>query len=372
MGTSYDAIVIGAGIAGLGVAAQLAPQRRVLVLEREHDYATQATARSASSWIAGYSGPAVTPFTLASRAWYEAGGGGHVGRSLLERRGMLLVSPDPGSAGLRAAVVAGSVPIDAAEAQRRFPALRDGVIAAATFDGDSQDIDAMTAVEAFRGALREHRGELRVGAQITGLARDGSGWSVETEGETYVTELVVNAAGAWADEVALLAGLRPLGLTAYRRTACTFAAPDGMDVVNWPLLMDADEGYYLKPEAGGFMASPADATAQAPGNARARMEDVALALDRVDAMTTLGPRSIRSSWAGLRTFAPDRAPVLGPEPGAPGFAWYAALGGFGIMTAPAAARSVVSLIESGELPDDVRDAGGRSEDVLPDRLHRGG
>jgi D-arginine dehydrogenase len=369
---SYDAIVIGAGIAGLAVAAELSARRRVLVLEKEPSHATQSTARSATSWIAGYSGAAVTPFTLASRAWFETGGDGYVDRSLLEPRGMLLVSPDPGSAGLREAVTVGSTPVDVAEAQRRFPALRDGVVAAATFDGDSQDIDANTAVEAFRAALRSHHGDLQVDAHIDALRREGPSWQVETDAATYRAELIVDAAGAWADEVAALAGVPPLGLTAYRRTACTFAAPDGLDVAHWPLLMDADEGYYVKPEAGGLMASPADETAQEPGNARARMEDVALALDRIDTMTTLAPRSIRSSWAGLRTFAPDRAPVLGPEPAVPGFVWYAGLGGFGIMTAPAAARSVVALIDTGDLPDDVLEHSGRSADVLPDRIRRGG
>jgi D-arginine dehydrogenase len=258
-----------------------------------------------------------------------------------------------------------------AQAQQRFPGLRDSVIEAATYDDDSQDIDATTAVEAFRSLLKSRGGKLSVDTRIDSIARDGSGWSVRAGGDDLSAGLLVNAAGAWADQVAELVGVPPLGLTPYRRTACTFAAPQGLDVSAWPLLMDADGGYYVKPEAGGFMASPADETAQEPGNARPRMEDVATALDRVDTMTTLAPRSIRSSWAGLRTFASDRAPVLGLEPGLPGFAWYAGLGGFGIMTAPAAARSVVSLIDTGALPDDVLAAGGDAARVSPDRLRTG-
>jgi D-arginine dehydrogenase len=281
---------------------------------------------------------------------------------------MLLVSDDVGSAGLAAAWAAGAEVVDPAAAGRLFPALRSDVVTAGAYDDDCQDIDATTAVEAHRSRLKSNGGELRVRARVTDISPHGGSWHVETAAGPATTGLVVDAAGAWADEVAALAGLPPIGMTAYRRTACTFAAPAGVDVTQWPLLMDADDGYYLKPESDGFMASPADETAQAPGPARARMEDVAAALDYADRVTTLAPRSIRAEWAGLRTFAPDRAPVLGLDPEVPGFAWCAAVGGFGIMTAPAAARAVVSLIDHHELPAELRAHGARAADVLPDRF----
>ena len=372
MSETFDAVVIGAGIAGLAVGAELSSGRRVLVLEAEPTHASQSTARSASSWIAGYSGSAVRPFTLASRAWYQSGGDGYVDRSLLARRGLLLISPDAASGGLARAAAGGAERLEPSSAQRLFPGLRDGVIAAATYDPDSQDIDSSTAVEAYRTRLRANHGELQVSAPARAITRAGHDWHVESPLGTAVTPLVVNAAGAWADGIAVLAGVAPVGLTAYRRTACTFAGPDGTDVSSWPLLMDADEGYYLKPESGGFMASPADETPQAPGPTRARMEDVALGLDHVDRITTLAPRSIRSSWAGLRTFAADRAPVLGPDPTATGFAWYAGIGGIGIMTAPAAARAVLSLIDDRRLPEDVIAQGGSAAEVLPDRFRSEG
>lgn len=370
MGETFDAVVVGAGIAGLAVGAELSIDRRVLVLEAELRHATQATARSATSWIARYSGSAVQPFTLASRAWYESGGGGYVDRSLLERRGFLLVTPDPDSPGLAAALAHGGEAADPARAHELFPALRDGVIIAGSYDPDSHDIDAATAVEAFRSRLTANGGELRVDARVTTITRDGSTWTVGTVRGTTATGLVVNAAGAWVDEVAGLAGVPSIGATAYRRTALTFAAPEGTDTTGWPLLMDADEGFYVKPEAGGFMASPADTTPQAPGPTHPRIDDVARALDHVERVTTLAPRSIRATWAGLRTFVPDHAPVLGPDSLAPGFAWYAAIGGSGIMTAPAAARGVVSLIDRGSLPDDVSTHGVTPAEVLPDRLER--
>ncbi len=345
----------------------------MLVLEREPSPATQSTARSASTWIAGYGGPVVRPFTLASRPWFEADGGGFAERSLLRPRGMLLVSPDPASPEIRAAVATDCELLGEAEARLRFPALRDGVVSTAAFDAATQDLDAAGAVRAFRTALESRHGELVLDARLTSIEPDGSGWRLRTPQRTFRTELVVDAAGAWADDVARLAGVTPLGLAAYRRTTCTFAAPTAGDVTAWPLLMDAAETYYLKPApSGGFIASPADETRQPAGDARPGSSDVSLALRRIDAVTTLAPSSATSVSAGLRTFAPDRAPVLGPEPGVPGFVWSAALGGFGIMTAPAVARSVVSLIECGELPADVVAAGGHAASVLPDRLRTGG
>lgn len=355
-------------MAGLAVGSELARSRSVLVLERQPQHATQASARSASSWIAGYGRPAVTPLTLSSRAWFEEGGGGHEDHSLLTRRGALLVSSDAGSIGLAASRSSGSSAIDPTEAQRRFPALRDGVVAAATFDADSQDIATPIALEAYRASLAACGGELMVGIELESIRRDGSTWTIGSNHGALQTEQLVDAAGAWADEVADLAGVPRIGLTAYRRTACSFDPPDGTDVSGWPLLMDADEGYYIKPGTDRLMASPADETAQAPGEAIAHPDAIELALDRVARVTTLAPRSIRSIWAGLRTFAPDRAPVLGPHPDMPTFAWYAGLGGWGIMTAPAAARSVVSLIDDGELPPDVRSHGLKPADILPDRL----
>lgn len=371
MTSVYDAVVIGAGMAGLAVGAELASGRRVLVMDRQPGHATQSSARSASSWIAGYGRPAVTPLTLASRSWYEEGGGGYVDHSLLSRRGVLLVSANPESPGLAASQVSGSRVIGPLRARTHFPALRDGLVAGATFDADSQDIATPTAIEAYLAALLARGAEMMVGVRIESIVRQASDWTISTDHGAFATELVVDAAGAWADEVADLAGVPRTGLIAYRRTACSFDSHDGTDVSAWPLLMDADEGYYIKPETHSFMASPADETVQSPGEAVPHPDAVASALERVRRMTTLDPGTPRSSWAGLRTFAPDRAPVLGPQPTVPGFAWYAGLGGWGIMTAPAAARSVVSLIDHGELPADVSAHGLTPADVLPDRLMAG-
>ncbi|MFV2062771.1 MAG: NAD(P)/FAD-dependent oxidoreductase [Chloroflexota bacterium] len=370
MSSTADAVVIGAGIAGLSVGAELARERSVIVLEMEPEYASHTTARSATSWIAGYGRPAVKPFTLASRAWFEAGGGGHVERSLLERRGLMLVSTDRDAPKLSEAVANGASRLDENEAAALFPPLRTDLYPGVAHESDSHDIDVMTAVEAFRAALLRRGGELQTAAAVRAIKRGERTWQLETAAESVETATIVNAAGAWSDQIAELAGVHPLGLRVLRRTACTFTGPAGVDVMAWPLVMDAGERFYFKPDGGVVLASAADETPQPPGDARPAMEDVALALERVREATTLEPRTVRSSWAGLRTFATDRSLVLGPDPGAPGFAWYVGLGGFGIMSSPAASRSVVSLIDGGSLPSDVVAAGGEAAAVLPDRLRR--
>lgn len=364
-----DVVVVGAGIAGLAVGAVLACDRRVVVLETAGQAATQATARSASSWIVGYGRPTVAPFTRASRTWFEGQDERRSGRSLLRRRGLLLVVMTGDAPVVDTLEATGLERVDAKAAQRLFPALRPEAIAAAARDPDTYDIDTMGAVDDFRDELARGAGELVTGAPATTICRVGGSWRIGTPAGTFETGLIVNAAGAWADAVAESAGLPPLGLVALRRTACTFVATSTGDAADWPLLMDAAERFYVKPHgAGVFLASPADETPQPPADAMPDPVDVALAIDRVRAATTLEPRAVTASWAGLRTFAPDRAPVLGLDPASAGFAWYAGLGGSGVMAAPAMARSVVRLIDAGDLPADVVAAGGDAARLLPDRL----
>ena len=232
------------------------------------------------------------------------------------------------------------------------------------------DLDAAGAVQAYRRALRARGGRLEVGAAVRSLERRDGVWLVRTAAGTFHAAMVFDAAGAWADEVAAMAGLPPIGLQPMRRTICTVAAPAGLDHVRWPLLLDAAERFYLKPEPGQFLASPADETPLPPCDPRPDMLDIATALERVREATTLEARSISSSWAGLRTFAPDRALVLGPDALQPSFVWCAGQGGFGIQASPGAARAVVSLLDTGHLPADIEAHGGDASTVLPDRFAR--
>lgn len=344
---TVDALVVGAGIAGLSAAAELARDRRVLVVERFEHIATQTTGRSAAQFIAGYGSPAIRPFTEASRAWF-AEGGGDADRTLLSTRGMLVVAEQPDgldgdTAGER---------IDPAEARRLCGVLRADRIGAAAYDADALDIDVAEAVACFRRAARRRGTELRLGDTFVRGCRSGGHWQVETSSATVRCDTIVDAAGAWADDVARACGVEPIGARPLRRSACTFRHSAGGHE-QWPLVSSAAHDWYFKPEPGLVMASPADETPSAACDPRPDEIDIARCLDSIREFTTLEPRSITTSWAGLRTFAPDRGLVLGPDPDEPSFVWCAGQGGFGIQTAPAAARTLGSLVRSGRLPDDI-------------------
>jgi D-arginine dehydrogenase len=202
------------------------------------------------------------------------------------------------------------------------------------------------------------------------LSRGGQGWVAETRRGPIAAPVVVNAAGAWCDELARLAGARPVGLTPKRRTVITFDPPTGVDPTGWPLIIDIDERFYFKPEAGRILASPADETPMPPCDAQPEELDVAIAVDRVETATTLQVRRITHKWAGLRSFVADKTLVIGMDGEQDGFFWLAGQGGFGIQTAPGAARAAAGLITSGRLPEDLLALGLTPDDLAPDRLRR--
>ncbi len=366
--TIVDAVVIGAGMAGLSAGAELARTRSVAVLETESVPAFHTTGRSAAVYIERYGGPAVSPFNRASFPWFSSAAEGVMDHPLLTPRGMLVLAAPGSVPHLEHYAEPGARDLDVLETRELFPAIRPEAVGSAVFVPEAADLDAAGAVVAYRRLLKERGGSLTTSAGVTGLIRRDGCWEITTGAGTWRAGVVVNAAGAWADQVAALAGLPPVGLRPLRRTICTFAVPTDLGHTRWPMLVDADERFYLKPEPGQFLASPADETPHEPGDPRPDMLDIATALERVRETTTLEARSVSTSWAGLRTFAPDRVLVLGPDPLKPSFVWCAGQGGFGIQSSPAAARSVVSLVDKGALPDDVAALGGDAAAVRPDRF----
>lgn len=347
-----DVVVVGAGIAGFGVAAALSTDRSVLVVEQYDSPASQTTGRSAAQFIAGYGGAPIQPYSEASYDWF-VNGGGEVD-SLLAPRGMLTVaSIADGFTG-----VGDGEPVSIERALELCPVLRPDRIAGAWYDPRVYDIDVAEAVTVFRRIARRQGTEIRLDCRFESAARHGDTWRIVTSQGEVEAGLIVDAAGAWADDVATRSGVRTLGLTPMRRTALTFRYDGSVDHRDWPLVFSAAETWYIKPEPGQFMASLAEETPVEPHDAQPEEEDLALCLDRVREETTLAPRSLTSSWAGLRTFAPDRGFVLGPDPTEPGFVWCAGQGGFGIQAAPAISATVASLVRSGTLPDSVVAHGG--------------
>lgn len=344
---TWDVVVVGGGIAGVSVAAELARSRSVLLVEAEGELAAHTTGRSAAIFLPSYGGPVVRALTAASRS--------RIPDALLTPRAMLWL----GGTG----DIPGAVAIEPAEALRLCPALRPDAVASAALDAHTSDIDAMGLHQSYVRELRARGGEIRRGAGVTSLDRDGAGWRVGLGAEQVLAGQVVAAAGAWADRIAALAGVPPVGLAPLRRTIA-IAAGEPVDPA-WPLVADAGERFYFRPESGALLVSPADETPSEPGDAKPDELDVALALERVNEVTTLRLRTVRTAWAGLRTFAPDRGPVVGERAGHPGFAFFAGQGGYGIQMAPALA-AVGAAVIAGETPP--ADVAVTAAQLSPDRF----
>ena len=373
---AFDFVVIGAGIAGTSAAFELARLGDVLLLERERVPGYHSTGRSAAVLTENYGVDVIRKLTVASRGFLETPPSGFTDHPLLTPRPVLFVARSDQMSRLEAMLAPARqlVPsirrIDAKEAIELCPTLRPEYIAGGLLEPDAMDIDVSAVHQGFLQAFRARGGQLRTNSEIFGLERSGTGWTVHAAGKTVSCGVVVNAAGAWCDEIARLAGVAAAGLTPKQRTAFVFDIPPGMDADGWPSVIDSDEEFYFKPESGGILGSPADETPVAACDAQPEMLDIALAIDRIQRATSLRIARVRGKWAGLRTFARDGAPVVGMDPETRGFLWLAGQGGYGIMTAPALARTVAALLEHGDLPADLCALGLSRRDLGPERLRQ--
>ena len=369
-----DVIVIGAGIAGASAAYELASSRRVVVLERETQPGYHTTGRSAAIYTQNYGNREIRALTLASHPIFTSFPEGLVEQPILTPRGALFVARKDQLDTLETALTEAQTfvqsihRIDASEAVSLNPAFNPDYIAAAIYEPDARDVDVHALHGTYLKGLKQRGGEVITNAEVTAITRNGKAWTVDTRAREFSASIVVNAAGAWCDVIAQLAGVRPIGLIPKRRTVFTFDPPDGLDIASWPLTLDIDEQFYFKPEAGKILASPADETPSPPCDAQPEELDVAVAVDRVQTATTLEVRRIAHKWAGLRSFVPDKTPVVGMDDEAEGFFWLAGQGGYGIQTSPAIGRATAALITTGNLPDNLTAMGLREMDLSPQRL----
>lgn len=369
-----DVAVLGGGIAGASAAAHLAADCSVVLLEREDQPGYHASGRSAALFSEAYGNAVVRALSVASRPFLETPPPGFAEHPLLSPRGAMHVGDATQEAHLAAMfaetsrLVPGMRALSGPEARALVPALRPDRVAAAVLEPDARDIDTNALLQGFLRLFRSHGGRVLTRAEVHAITRTGIGWEVETRIGRVSARTLVNAGGAWADTLAAMAGLAPLGLTPLRRTAFLFEPPPGLEVGAWPAVVSAAEDVYFKPDAGLLLGSPADETASEPCDAQPEEWDVAVAAERIEALAELPVRRIRRRWAGLRTFAPDRTPVLGPDPAEPAFVWLAGQGGYGFQTGPALGRAAASLLRTGELPADLLEFGITPAALGPGRL----
>ncbi|MFO1061278.1 MAG: FAD-dependent oxidoreductase [Dongiaceae bacterium] len=369
-----DFIVVGAGMAGTSAAAELAAFGRVLLLERESQPAYHSTGRSAALFTETYGNRVVRALTTASRGHFRTPPAGFAEHPLLRPRGVLLVArPDQLERLEAASEELGGGPArvsrrSAAEIEAAVPALRRGRLAAALFDEEAADIEVHGLHGGYLRLLRARGGRLLTGAEVTAAVRQDGLWRVQAGGETHRGRVLVDAAGAWADELAALAGARPLGLVPKRRTALLLRPPVDGPIDGWPMVIDIDEQFYFKPDAGKLLASPADETPMPPCDVQPDELDIAILIDRLQAVLELPQPRIEHRWAGLRTFAADKTLVAGFDRDLEGFFWVAGQGGYGIQTAPAMARLTAALATGRALPADIADLGIAAADLSPARF----
>lgn len=374
-----DFLVVGAGMAGASAAYELAAAGTVIVLERESQPGYHSTGRSAALYTQTYGHAAVRALTVASWDFYTAPPDGFAEHPLLTPRGVLLVGRADQSASLDAAFEEGrrltpSVErLDRAAALGRAPFLRDDYVAGAVWEPDAMDIDVHAIHTGYLRGVKARGGRVVTDAGVQGVARRGGLWQVETPAGTFAAPILVDAAGAWADALAGLAGVRPVGLVPKRRTAITFEpvftdAVDAAGLNGWPMVIDVDEQFYVKPDAGRLLLSPADETPVEPCDVQPEEFDIAVAIDRMEQAARFSVRRIAHKWAGLRSFVADKVPVVGFDEDAEGFFWLAGQGGYGIQTAPAVGRAAASLATGGGLPAEVAALGVRPADLAPSRL----
>jgi D-arginine dehydrogenase len=368
-----DVLVVGAGIAGASAAYEFAPYARVVLLERESQPGYHTTGRSAAVFAPAYGNRVIRALTQASHRFYQRQMEGLAEHAVLAPRGALFIGRADQVPTLdrllaeTAPQVRGLERLDRDQLLERLPALRRDYVAGGVYDPSAMDLDVASIHQAYLKGFRARGGQLITDAEVVRIATDFAPWRVETRAGPFEAAVLVDAAGAWADELAALAGVAPIGLVAKRRTAFLFE-PSAPVEHAWPVVIDADEQFYFKPESGLLLGSPADATPMPPCDIQADELDIALGVDRIERAARFRVLRVPRRWAGLRTFAADQTPVVGMEETVPGFFWLAGQGGYGIQTAPALARAAASLLVDGVLPDDLLAQGMVAEDLLPLRL----
>jgi len=368
-----DIAVIGAGMAGASIAAELSQSHAVLLLDREERPGYHSTGRSAALYSEAYGGGAVRALSRASRAFLTAPQSNSspfasprgclriAAAAQLDELARFAANPDVASV---------TTLLGAMRTKELLPALRADFAGGALHELNAYDLDVDALHNFFLRQLRVNDGNLLCASEALTIERMSDHWIVAAGDRRLRARILVNAAGAWGDVVARRAGVDALGLQPLRRTAFIVDPPLGQNVSEWPAVIDIDEQFYFKPDAGRVLMSPANETPSDPVDAQPEELEIAIAVDRIQAIAEIPVKSVKHKWAGLRTFAPDRLPVVGFDASAPNFFWFVGQGGYGIQTAPAAARLAAALVRCEPAPSDIVDQGLNVSSLTPARFQR--
>lgn len=366
-----DVIIIGGGIAGASAAYFLSAHGTVALLEREEHFSYHSSGRTAAQFTVGIGAATMRRMAQASRTFLEAPPEDFASHPILIPHGCLTVAKTGQEATLQRlrdnllSVGARAEYLDKDGALALFPALVAEKVDAGVYEPDAMDIDVDVLLQAYLRGARANGASLITRAAISGIRRENGFWTVTRSDGEVAAPVLVNAAGAWVDEVTRTAGLAPLGVVPHRRTAFTFGLQRDFDTREWPHVSNVDYRWYVKPEPGCLMGSLSDAVPAAPGDVYPDDLDVAQAIENIEQDTLLRVGRPLSQWAGLRTFVADRNPVAGTRPDAPGFFWLAGQGGCGILTSPAMGQAIAALVTGRELPERLSAIGVAASDLSP-------
>lgn len=370
-----DFLIVGAGIAGAGLAYQLAPHGRVLLLDMEEQAGYHTTGRSAAFYAETYGGPKLQPLTTASKPFFNEPPAGFTEAPLLTRLGALHVFREDQQVTAQAvfaemkAALPGVKMLSKGELAARAPYLLNDRFSGAIDDPDCGNLDVAALHQGYLRAAKKNGAEVMLAAGLETAVHDGSQWHVKSRTGQVKARMLINCAGAWADDVAKRAGVDPLGLRPLRRTIITVPKPSSIAFDrHGPVVIDIDEEFYFKPEGEGYLVSPADESESAPCDSQPELEDVAMAALRFEEATGHAVQKLDAKWAGLRTFSADKAPVIGFDKKQPAFFWNAAQGGYGIQTSPAWSQLAAALIRGEGVPEALAQHGVVASRYSPARL----
>lgn len=374
MDEEVDFLIVGGGIAGASAAYELAKEGRVIVLERESQPGYHSTGRSAAVFTQIYGNDVIRALTTASGPFFTDPPAGFSEHPLMTPRPLIMIGREDqrGEVEKLRDIAMRLVPdlriLERDELLKRLPVLRSDYVACGLLEPNSSDMDVHAIHTGFLRGARSRGAKIVSNAEVSGLEHEGGVWLVRSTAGNFVTRTIVNAAGAWVDALAELAGVQPVGLVPKRRTAFTFSFDPPANIGGWPTIIDISEEFYFKPEAGKLLGSPADETPSPPSDVQAEELDIAMAIDRISSATTLAVKRVDSRWAGLRSFVADKTPVVGFDDAVEGFFWLAAQGGYGIQTSAAMGRLTAALVCHRPVPDDIAALGIAADMLAPERL----